>query len=104
MASPVPYSPDPQIAPQDRPIPYREVNAPVAAFGGATAAALETQGQVVEGVRQELLARALAIQQLNQQADASEKVAAYTTKLGDEYNKFSSVAGKAPRDAYQPFA
>jgi hypothetical protein len=104
MASPVPYSPDPQIAPQDRPIPYREVNAPVAAFGGATAAALESQGQVVEGVGKELFSRALAIQQLNQQADASEKVAAYTTKLGDEYNKFSSLSGKAASDAYQPFA
>lgn len=104
MATQVPYNPVPQVAPTDQPIPYRQEQVPVGAFGGTSAQATEQLGSAESGVGNELYGRAVALEQLHQQAQASEAVANYTTKLGQRYEQFRSLQGKAAVDGYQSFS
>lgn len=103
MATQVPYQPDPSVAPNDRPTPYRSVDAPIAAFGGATAQALSHLGEVTSSAGNELFERANALQTLNEQAEAAEANAAYTTKLGDLHADYTTKQGKDAIDGYQPY-
>ena len=99
----VPYSPVPTVSPQDRPIPYREENVPIAAFGGATAQALQHLGEVDQRAGTELFDRAVAIQQMDQQARASEAVSGFVTQLGSATEEYRQLTGKASADGYQPY-
>src|SRR6516225_992505 len=62
----VPEIPDviPQIQPFERPVPLPGVEAPPAAFGEATARAVQTFGGDVEKASSEVFNRALALRQL----------------------------------------
>ena len=103
MATPVPYNPTPQVAPQDRPVPYTQLNVPASAFGAATGEALSQQGAQLDKVGDELWARGAALQTLDQQARASEASAQFTTKLGELHADYTSKTGKAAIDGYQPY-
>ena len=66
----VPYSPVPDVAPSDTATPRVSVATPEAAFGGATAKAIENLGTTVQGAGNELFGRAVALQQLNNETEA----------------------------------
>lgn len=94
MASVVPYTGTPSVAPEQPATPTRQVNAPIEAFGGAVAQATQHLGQVEASTGDELFARANAIQQLNEQASASKAAADLTTGLATEYAKYTTLEGK----------
>lgn len=103
MATQVPYTGAPSVEPQQNATPYEHIDAPLAAFGGATAAATEHLGRVGEQASNELYSRAMALQQLNQSAEAAEAVASFTTAMGEKYANYRSLEGKAAVDGYQPY-
>jgi len=100
MASQVPYTGVPTQSPNLSPTPSVSVNAPLAAFGGATAEATERLGKSSEQVGNELYSRALAMQELDQQAKAANAVAKFTDSVGDLDVKYRSLEGKTAVDGY----
>lgn len=66
----VPYSPVPDVAPNLQPTRPIFVNTPLAAFGGATAQAEEGLGRTLTEAGNELGQRALAMQEVHNQATA----------------------------------
>ena len=43
------------------------------------------------------------MQQLNEQANAANAVAEFTTAMGEKYAAYSSLSGKAAVDGYKPY-
>ncbi len=103
MATPVPYSGAPQVAPEDRPVPYTQLNVPGGAFGLGRAQATEQLGGAFQQAGGEIYARAVAMQELNEQAKANEAVADYQNKQMGAYLDYSQKMGKDAVDGYQPF-
>lgn len=103
MASQVPYSGVPEVSVAATPTPQVHNDVPLAAFGGATAAATSNLGKAVEGAGNEVWARAMAMQQLQQEAEAANAVADFTTQMGEKYANYRSLEGKAAVDAYKPY-
>ena len=103
MATQVPYTGAPSVAPTDAPIPSRSTDTPLAAFGGAVAQATSHLGEVAQGAGNELYARATAMQQLNEDAAANKAQADLTTGLATEFAKFASLEGKAKVDAFPKY-
>lgn len=103
MASQVPYSPVPQVAARDEPTPFRSENVPAAAFGALTAQATERLGGTMGQVGNELYSRAIAMQELDQQAKANEAVAANERQQISGYLDFTQKMGKDAADGYQPY-
>lgn len=103
MATPVPYSGVTEIRPSLAPTPRPAIDTPLAAFGGAVADAASHLGQTSDRVGDELYARALAMEQLHQEANANEAAAAYTTKLGEMHADITSKVGKDAVEAYPQF-
>lgn len=103
MASQVPYTGVPSVSPDLRPTPSVQVNAPLAAFGGATAEATERAGKTGEAVGNELYGRAIALQELDRQAAAANAVANFTDKVGDLDVQYRSKEGKTAVDAYPKY-
>lgn len=103
MATQVPYSGAPEVSPELRPLSSVGVNSPLAAFGGATAQATEGFGKALAGAGTELFNRAAAMQQLNEQARASEAASDFTTQLGQLHADFTSKQGKDAVDSYQGY-
>ncbi len=103
MAPRVPYSPVPDVAPADVSTPSIHVNAPLEAFGGAAAAGLSHLGSALEGAGNEVYARAYAMQDLNNRAEAQELFAKYADQSGDRHIQFTSLQGKQAQDAYDPY-
>jgi hypothetical protein len=99
----VPYTGTPAVAPDLRPTPEIHVNAPEAAFGMATAQATERAGRVGEGVGSELFSRAIAMQELGNQAKGIEGQAQFATAAGDLYEKFRENKGIDAKNAYPVF-
>ncbi len=73
----VPYSPVPDVAPQNIPTPRLRVDAPPAAFGTTIGQAIEGLGSTEAQVGNELWSRAIAMQQLRNETEATEKSAQY---------------------------
>jgi len=73
----VPYSPVPDVAPQNIPTPKLRVDTPPAAFGANIAQAIEHLGSTEGQVGNELWSRAIAMQQLRNETEATEKSAQY---------------------------
>lgn len=103
MATPVPYNPAPQVAPEAPPIPFKSINTPPAAFGAATAAAVSNLGQVEQHVGDEVFSRAIAMQQMAQDADANNAAAQFATELARRTADYRSLQGKAAVDALPQF-
>jgi hypothetical protein len=103
MPAQVPYSGVPEVAPENRPVSYRSQNVPVAAFGGNIADALKHLGEVTEKSGGELYSRAIAMQQLDQAAEASEAASKHAEVVADRYVQYEQRKGKNAREAYKPF-
>lgn len=104
MATQVPTTLNaPSVEAQNNATPYRQENVPLAAFGGATAAAVSHLGQTVEGAGNEIFDRGYAMQQMNDNAQALAASADYSTQLGAKYEAFTSLSGKNAVDGLQPF-
>lgn len=100
----VPYSPVPEVGPSDQGAPSLRENAPIEAFGGGTAAAIGALGQTVSHAGDEIFARALAIQQLNNETEAREADAKYMMAAGDIHAKYNALEGKARVDAFPKYS
>ena len=103
MASQVPYTGVPSVSPDLRPTPSVSVQSPLSAFGGATAEATERSGKTIGEVGNELYGRAIAMQELDQQAKAANSVAKLTDGVGDLDVKYRSLEGKSAVDAYPQY-
>jgi len=99
----VPYNPVPTVGAQDSGVRLPSVDTPIAAFGGATAQAVSGLGKVLEGAGNELFARALALQELNNQAEAKEADSEYMVAAGKLHAEYNSLQGKAAVDGYEPY-
>lgn len=103
MASQVPYTGVPNVQPSFDATPSMSSNLPVDAFGAGVANAVGHLGKAVEGAGNEIYARAIAMQQLNEQANAANAVAEFTTAMGEKYAAYTSLSGKAAVDGYKPY-
>lgn len=99
----VPYDPTPNVAPQANPTPLRSANAPADAFGANIARATEGLGKALEGAGNEIFARAISMQELNQQAEANEAIANYQMRLGESHADYHTSMGKNAVDGLNPF-
>ena len=99
----VPYTGAPTVTPEQSGTPYEHIDTPLAAFGGATAEATQRLGGAIDKTGNELYARAIAMQQLNQRAEAAEAVAKFTTAMGEKYANYRSLEGNAAVKGYQPY-
>ncbi len=104
MATPVPYTGAPQVAPEDRPVPYTQLNVPGAAFGLGKAEATQQLGGAFKEAGGEIYARAVAMQELNEQAKANEAVANAQQEQMKGYLDFTQKRGAdAGPEAYNEF-
>ena len=85
MSSQVPYTGVPSVQPSFDATPSVSSNIPMDAFGAGVANAVGHIGRAVEGAGNELWARATDMQQLNEQANAANAVAEFTTVMGEKY-------------------
>lgn len=99
----VPYTGVPQVAPEFHPTQSISQQTDASMFGGATAEATGQLGRAIGSVGNELFARANAMQQLDQSAEAANAVANFTDKLGARDVEYRSLEGKAAKDGYQPY-
>lgn len=100
----VPYNPVPSVEPSSQGTPKFSVTTPGAAFGENIAQAVEGLGGVLQHSGDELFTRALAMQQLRNEADAKDADAQYMISAGQKHAEFSSLQGKAAVDAYPQYA
>ena len=103
MSSQVPYTGVPSVQPSFDATPSVSSNIPMDAFGAGVANAVGHMGRAIEGAGNEIWARATAMQQLNEQANAANAVAEFTTAMGEKYAAYSSLSGKAAVDGYKPY-
>lgn len=100
----VPYSPVPNNVVNFSPTPNIHVNTPDDVFGGNIGRALSNLGQVTDKVGDELTARGLAMQQLNNEANAREAGVKFEAGAGQIYANFTQQMGKnAGPEAYQQY-
>lgn len=99
----VPYVPYSTERVADTATPSVRVNAPEVAFGGAVGHALEGVGKQVSHFGDELMQRAVALQQLQNETEAKEVDAQYMMHVGDLHAKYSSLQGKAAVEAYPKY-
>ena len=104
MAMQVPYTGVPGQTLEPIATPEMNPRVPQAAFGGEVAASFSTLGKAVEGAGNELFARALSLQNLNNETEAKEADAKYMIGAGELHAKYSSLEGKAAVDAYPKYA
>lgn len=99
----VPYNPVPTVSPEGRPTPNFRVDAPAAAFGSTVAQATEHLGKTIEGVGDEIFKRAIALQTIKNEAEATDADTAYMEAAGLRHAKFSAMQGKEAVDAYPDY-
>ena len=100
----VPYSPVPTVEPaQGGPGPIN-IATPIEAFGGATAKAVQGLGAELGKIGDEVFHRAIAIQQLNNDAEAKDADSTYMIAAGDLHAKYNALQGKERVDAYPQYA
>lgn len=89
----IPYSPVPEVGTSMQAIPSVSEPTPSAAFGGAVAEGTREIGSKLEGAGNELFARAMAMQDLKNRADADEAVTNFDTVTAARHAKFNSLQG-----------
>lgn len=99
----VPYSPVPSQTLSEIPTPEMKPAIPAAAFGGEVGQALSKLGTVTEGAGNEIFARAIALQNLQNETDAKEADAKYMIDAGKLHANYSALEGKAAVDAYPKY-
>lgn len=96
----VPYSPVPQVAPSSQALPSPSADVPAAAFGGDVAQAIGGLGKAMESSANELFGRAVALQNLNNETEASEAESTFMIEAGKLHADFNALQGKARVDAF----
>lgn len=96
----VPYSAVPQVGSTHIPTPNVQVSATASAFGGDVAAATEHLGNVGAKAADEVFQRALAIQQVNNKAEADEADSKYMIRAGMLQAEYNSLRGKDAVDRF----
>src|SRR5258706_897398 len=99
----VPYNPVPSEALQDIRTPEMQPRVPAAAFGGEVAQAVSGLGRTVAGAGDEIFSRAIALQNLQNEAEATEADAKYMQAAGDLHAEFNAKQGKERVDAYPKY-
>lgn len=79
------------------------VNTPVAAFGGATAQALEHLGSVASHVGDEIFARASALQDLQNEVESDNATTDYMVRSAKLHADFGALDGEAKAKAYPKY-
>lgn len=96
----VPYSGSLQVAPENNPIPRYEAQVTPDMFGANIGNAINQLGKTEDGVGNEIFARGLAMQDVNNHAEAQEATAKFMEAAGDIHAKLGSMQGKDAVDYY----
>src|ERR1041385_96878 len=99
----VPYNPVRQVGLENIGVSAPGVNAPLAAFGGAQAEAMSHLGSGLERAGDEIFARAMAIQQVNNVAEAREAGVEYMKEAGQLHANYNALQGKDRVDAFPKY-
>lgn len=99
----VPYNPVPQQGLSPQPIPELRADAPADAFGSGIGVGLSAIGREVQQFGDEVFRRAMAMQQLNNEAEAREAETEYILKTGELHAEYNSLQGRAAVDAYPAY-
>lgn len=89
----VPYTPYPTEQPAGPAQPSVNVSTPIEAFGGNIAQSISHMGKVVEHAGDELFHRAIAIQQLNNDAEAKQADTDYMIAAGKLHADYNALQG-----------
>jgi hypothetical protein len=100
----VPYSPVPQVQQQINPVGNVSINAPVEAFGGASAQGLDKLGHAISGVGDEMFKRAIALQQLDNDTKAKQADSDYMISAGNLHAQFGALQGQDAVKAYPKYS
>lgn len=103
MSSQVPYTGVPTVQPSFDATPGMQSNIPMDAFGAGVAQAVGHLGRAVEGAGNEIWARATAMQQLNEQANADEAISKFTMTQAKKFADFTMLKGKQAVDGLNPY-
>lgn len=96
-------SPVPSVGVSDTPLSKVSINTPEAAFGGATAAAISSLGRTLDSAGSELFSRALALKQVDNEAEAKEADTQYMIQTGQLHAEYNSLQGDAAVKAYPKY-
>lgn len=99
----VPYSPVPQVGPSGQNLPTMHPNIPAAAFGASIGEALRGAGQTLEHSGSELFARAVAMQNIQNESEAKEADTRYMIGAGKLHADFSNLEGNQAVNAYPKY-
>lgn len=99
----VPYTGVPSVAPDYRPTPEIHPNVSADAFGASIAHATERSGAAFAQAGNELFGRAIAMQQLDQHAEASNAANAATDAVGKLHMEYTSLEGINAKNGYEPY-
>ena len=103
MSSQVPYTGVPSVQPSFDATPSVSSNIPMDAFGAGVANAVGHIGRAVEGAGNEIWARATAMQQLNEQANADEAISKFTMTQAQKFADFTMLKGQAAVSGLKPY-
>lgn len=96
----VPFIGVPSVAPQMDATPRFVAEAGPATFGVNVAQAIEGLGKTAEGAGNEIFQRGIAMQDLNNHAEAQEATAKFMEAAGDIHAKLGAMQGKDAVDYY----
>lgn len=99
----VPYNPVPSQTLEPVATPEINPRIPAAAFGGETAQALSGFGKTVEGAGNTIFEKAVALQNLANEAEAKNAASDYQIQAGKLHAEYSSLQGKAAVDGFEPY-
>ena len=99
----VPYSPVPTVAPQAGHLPRPSIATPEAAFGSSSSRAMVGFGKELQRTGDVIFARATALQQTINDAEAREADAQYMTVAGNLHAKYQSLQGRDRVQAYPQY-
>ena len=96
----VPYTGVPTVAPQLNPTPRYDASVSPDMFGANIGNALQGLGKTEEGVGNEIFARGIAMQDLNNHAESQAATAKFMEAAGDIHAKLGAMQGKDAVDYY----
>src|SRR5258706_6396567 len=99
----VPYTGVPSQTLADIPTPEMNPRVPSAAFGGEVAQAVQGLGKTVAGAGDEIFNRAIALQNLQNEAEATEADAKYMIEVGKIHAEYSAKEGNERVQAFPKY-
>lgn len=99
----VPYTGVPAVAPSEQGTPNISIDTPIAAFGGTVAAAINSVGQAAQHVGGEIMSRAIAMQEMQNDTMAKEADAKYIQRTSEIHASFNALEGQDAVRAYPKY-